>query len=429
MRIYLDTVGCRLNQSEIERYARQFRAAGHSLVEDAKHADMILINTCAVTIAAVSDSRQKIRQAARHSSGQIVATGCWSTLEPEVVSKLSSVSHVIHNKDKENLVANLLHVPPEMLVLESLERQPIPGTRLRTRGFIKAQDGCDNHCTYCVTTIARGVGRSRSIPEVLSDVEAALAGSSKEVVLTGVHLGSWGSDLSPQLHLHHLVQAILDETVIPRLRLSSLEPWDLDPHFFNLWQDKRLCRHLHLPLQSGCGATLRHMGRKTTPDSYARLISIARATIPDVAITTDVMVGFPGETEADFEESLMFIERMSFSGGHVFSYSSRPGTSAANMKDQIPDSERKRRNAIVRSVLERSKSTYKERFLQQELSVLWEKAEEISQGEWEMRGLTDNYLRVSTRTTKSLWNKITPIRIMHTTKNGLYGCISSQIDG
>jgi threonylcarbamoyladenosine tRNA methylthiotransferase MtaB len=330
MRIYLDTIGCRLNQSEIEQYARQFRAAGHFLVESPEAADLVVVNTCAVTAAAVSDSRQKIRQVARQSAAKIVATGCWSTLEPEAVEKLPGVTHVIPNKDKDNLVSSLLHSPSEVFDLEFIERQPLPGARLRTRAFIKVQDGCDNRCTFCVTTIARGAGRSRSISQVISDVRSALSGDSKEIVLTGVHLGSWGKDLSPDLHLKDLVQAILDDTDIPRLRLSSLEPWDLDGRFFEMWQNRRLCRHLHLPLQSGSRTILRRMARKTTPDSFARLISTARAAIPDVAITTDVIVGFPGESEAEFAVSIRFIEEMNFlRRGHVFSYSARPGTAAA----------------------------------------------------------------------------------------------------
>jgi threonylcarbamoyladenosine tRNA methylthiotransferase MtaB len=426
MRIFLDTIGCRLNQSEIEHYARQFRVAGHSLVESPEFADLVVINTCAVTAAAVSDSRQKIRQAARQSAGQIIATGCWSSLNPESVVKIPGVTHVVDNKEKNNLVSNLLHIPTRVFDLEFVERQPIPGARKRTRAFIKAQDGCDNRCTFCVTTIARGPGKSRVIPEVLSDVRSAVAGGSKEIVLTGVHLGSWGSDLSPDLHLRHLVQAILNETDVPRIRLSSLEPWDLDASFFELWQDERLCRHLHLPLQSGSSAILRRMARKITPDSYAKLISTARASIPDLSITTDVIVGFPGESTDDFEESLLFIESMNFAGGHVFSYSARPGTAASDMKDQILDLERKQRNAIVRSVLEQSAYAYKASFLQKELPVLWEKAEKITPGEWELSGLTGNYLRVSARSKKFLWNKITPTRFMETTSRGLYGIISLQ---
>jgi threonylcarbamoyladenosine tRNA methylthiotransferase MtaB len=426
MRIYLNTIGCRLNQSEIERYARQFRAAGHSLVESPEQADLVLVNTCAVTSKAVSDSRKKIRQVSRHGSAQIVATGCWSTLNPEQVVNLPNVSHVIHNQKKDNLVYDVLDIDPKHLDIAILERQPIPGVRKRTRAFIKVQDGCDNRCTFCVTTIARGPGHSRSIPEILGDVRAALGGDSKEIVLTGVHLGSWGQDSSSELQLRDLVQIILRETDVPRLRLSSLEPWDLNEEFFDIWRDDRLCRHLHLPLQSGAENTLRRMARKSTPDSFAKLISSARTKIPDMAITTDVIVGFPGESELDFQNSLAFIKDMNFAGGHVFTYSSRPGTAAAGMQDQIPYFERKQRNAVVRSVLANSAYTYRERFLDHELSTLWEKAEEIGPGDWKLSGLTDNYLRVTARASQFLWNEITSIQVTRITDNGLHGLIKLQ---
>lgn len=426
MRIFLNTVGCRLNQSEIERYARQFRAAGHSLVGSPEQADLVLVNTCAVTSKAVSDSRQKIRQASRHGSAQIVATGCWTTLNPEQAENLPNVSHVIPNQKKDDLVYNLLDIDPKRLDIDILERKPIPGDRKRTRAFIKVQDGCDNRCTFCVTTLARGPGRSRSIPEVLADVRAALDGDSKEIILTGVHLGSWGRDLSPEFQLRDLVQAILQETDVPRLRLSSLEPWDLNEEFFDLWQDERLCRHLHLPLQSGAKATLRRMARKTTTDSFAKLISSIRKKIPDVAITTDIIVGFPGESELNFKNSLAFIKDMNFAGGHVFTYSSRPGTAAACMEDQIPHIIRKQRNALVRSVLANSAYAYRERFLDHELSALWEKAEELGPGDWKLSGLTDNYIRVTTRASQFLWNEITPVQVSRITDTGLHGLINLQ---
>ena len=304
MKIYLDSVGCRLNQSEIEIYAWQLRSAGHDLVATAADADIVIINTCTVTAAADSDSRQKIRQANRAGANSIVVTGCWSSLYPENALALPGVSHVIHNRDKKNLVPNILQIPIEQYDLEPIVRQPIPGARSRTRSFVKVQDGCDNRCTFCITTIARGTGRSRPISEVIPEINLSLlddemGNAIKEVVLTGVHLGSWGTDLSPQLNLRQLVEAIFKETDIPRLRLSSLEPWDLDDDLFTLWENPRLCRHIHLPLQSGSKATLRRMARKTTPKEYAHLVDIARSVCPEIAITTDIITGFPGESDDD----------------------------------------------------------------------------------------------------------------------------------
>lgn len=411
MKIHLDTIGCRLNQSEIETYARQFRAAGHELVETPDKADLTLINTCDVTAAAAADSRKKIRGAARAGSAGIIATGCWATLNPNIAQTLPGVSHVVLNDGKDSLVSEILQISPEKFDLEPLIRQPVPGSRLRTRAFIKVQDGCDNRCTFCVTTVARGSARSISVDRILSDINAALAGGTQEIVLTGVHLGSWGQDIGDGRHLRDLVGLILSETPINRLRLSSLEPWDLDDRFFTLWQDERLARHLHLPLQSGSTATLKRMARKTTPDGFARLLGAARAQIPGIAITTDIITGFPGETEIEFAESLDFVRKMNFASGHVFTYSERPGTVAAKMPDQVPHPIRKARNAAIRSVFEKSSADYRNHFLGEELSVLWETATPHEADGWRVSGLTDNYMRVISKAPQRIWNQITPVQL------------------
>ncbi len=330
MKIYLDMVGCRLNQSEIETYGRQFRLAGHTLVSDIGNADLIVINTCTVTAAAGSDSRQKIRQAARTSAGQVIVTGCYASLNPQDTAALPRVTQVINNQSKDNLVPLVLNLPLSSFEHTSLQREPIPGRRQRTRAFIKVQDGCDNHCTYCITALARGAGRSRPIEDVVLDIRSAVEGGSQEIVLTGVHLGSWGYDFSKPTSIQELVRAILNDTDTPRLRLSSLEPWDIVPDFFGLWSDPRVCRHLHLPLQSGCAETLHRMGRKISPEAFAELVGEARRAIPGVAITTDIITGFPGETEAEFAESSEFVSELNFANGHVFTFSPRPGTAAIN---------------------------------------------------------------------------------------------------
>jgi threonylcarbamoyladenosine tRNA methylthiotransferase MtaB len=283
-----------------------------------------------------------------------------------------------------------------------------------------------------VTTIARGQGRSRRIDQILRDINAALhAGDcdsdgngwygAKEIVLTGVHLGSWGQDFPTPIHLDELIRAILKDTDVPRLRLSSLEPWDLDEDFFSLWEDPRLCRQLHLALQSGCERTLRRMARKTTPGSFAALVEAARKGIPDIAITTDVIAGFPGETEAEFAESLTFVRGMDFAGGHVFTYSARQGTAAARMPDQIPHPVRKERNARLRAVLAGSARAYQKRFLGQSLPVLWESATALGPETWHLSGLTDNYLRVNAEAPRQMWNEITPVRLTLLQEDGLQG--------
>lgn len=426
MKIYLDTIGCRLNQSEIEMFARQFRAAGHTIVGSAGEADTIVVNTCAVTSEAASDSRQKIRQVARavnrgETSGQVIVTGCWSTLDPGGARMLPGVTRVIPNAAKDHLVSDYLNVPEEAFDSEPLAREPLPGIHLRTRAFIKVQDGCDNHCTFCITRIARGPGRSREISQVLADVQAALAGGAKELVLTGVHLGSWGYDFEKPARLRDLIKALLAETDLQRLRLSSLEPWDLDEEFFQLWEDSRLCRHLHLPLQSGSASTLRRMARKTTPESFRSLVDAAREASPQMAVTTDVIVGFPGETEEQFEESLEYVRQMRFAHGHVFTYSPRPGTAAARMPEQVPLEIRKQRNAQMRAVLTASTAAYRKQFLGEEMDVLWETTNAFGPQGWHLHGLTDNYLTVMAFSPDKLWNQISRVRLMSELETSLQG--------
>jgi threonylcarbamoyladenosine tRNA methylthiotransferase MtaB len=423
MKIFLDSVGCRLNQSEIEKFAAQFRAAGHSVVDSAAEADMVVVNTCTVTTEAASDSRQKIRQASRAGAAEIAVTGCWSTLDANAAAALPGVKWVVPNGDKKKLVSTLLQQPVEEMDLEPIARQPLPGIHRRTRAFIKAQDGCDNHCTFCITRIARGSGRSQSEDEVLADIRSALAGGTQEVVLTGVHLGSWGQDFDPRLRLKDLVQAILEKTVPRRVRLSSLEPWDLSEDFFALWQDGRMCRHLHLPLQSGCAATLRRMARKVTPDSFSTLVRLARQASPSMAITTDIIVGFPGETEAEFTESLDFVRRMGFAGGHVFCFSPRPGTPAALFPNPVQVKVAKERSSVMRHVLADSAQSFKEQFIGQRLAVLWEGASAFTDQGWLMEGLTDNYLRVTAWSKRNCWNELSQVEIKEEREGALFGKI------
>ena len=417
MKIYLDTIGCRLNQSEIEMMARQFRAAGHEIIASAGGADLAVVNTCAVTAEAASDSRGRIRQIARTGVNEIVATGCWTTLQPKEAAALPNILRVVSNDRKDFLVSEVLNLPLETFDLEPLNRIPLPGVHHRTRAFIKVQDGCDNHCTFCITTVARGASRSRPLADIINDIQFALDGGSKEIVLTGVHLGSWGQDFGQ--HLRDLVKAILRETDVPRLRLSSLEPWDLDADFFALWKDSRLCQHLHLPLQSGCAATLKRMARKTTPASFRDLVAAARRIMPDAAITTDIIAGFPGETEAEFAESLDFIREINFAGGHAFTYSPRPGTGAARMDGQVRPEVRKERNHILHEVFEESAKIYRQKFAGRTLSVLWESTTQLDERGWQMEGLSGNYLRVSAPAPKPLWNEISLVELGEDGTNGV----------
>ncbi len=424
MKIFLDTIGCRLNQAEIESMALQFRAAGHEIAASAEGADLAVVNTCAVTTDAAADSRRKIRHLANTGVGEIVATGCWTTLQPEQAAALPHVKRTIPNQRKDALVAETLGLPPSAILpfdLEPIARAPLPGLHHRTRAFIKVQDGCDNHCTFCITTLARGESRSRPLADVLRDIQSALRGGAKEIVLTGVHLGSWGQDLG--FHLRDLVAAILRETDVLRLRLSSLEPWDLDEEFLSLWDEPRLQPHLHLPVQSGCDSTLKRMARKTSTTSFRELVAAARRLIPDVAVTTDLIAGFPGETADEFAATLDFVREMEFAGGHVFTYSPRPGTGAARLGGQVRPEVRKERNHILRAALDEAEQSYRQKFLGRTLPVLWESVSELGEWGWQMEGLTGNYLRVSASASSPRWNEVDTVELTEVHAGGMKGVI------
>ncbi len=406
--------------------ASQFRTAGHEIVATAKEADLAVVNTCSVTAGAASDSRGAIRRVKRLGAGEIIVTGCWATLEPQKAGELSGVHKIVPNLEKDGLVTDLLHLPQEFFYLNRLARQPLPGLRHRTRAFIKIQDGCNNRCTFCITTIARGVSRSRSVEDVITDIQSALDGGTKEIILTGVHLGMWGQDFLEPHHLSDLVSILLDQTMVTRLHLSSLEPWDLDADFFHLWDDPRLCRHLHLPLQSGSSDVLCRMGRKTMPDSFAALVISAQETIPDAAITTDVMVGFPGETEAEFVETLDFVNAMKFAGGHVFTFSARPGTVAARLDGQVRSEVQKERSAILRDVFSKAAEVFRCKFIGRTMPVLWESAHQLSNASWKLEGLTDNYLRVAATASEPRRNKIDKVKLDKSNNDCLTGSIISD---
>lgn len=419
MKVYFDTIGCRLNQAEIERLANQFRSAGHTVVDSAGDADMVVINTCAVTAAAASDSREKVRQANAAGAKQIVLTGCWATLEPESAASLPGVMRVVTNARKNSLGADLLGIPLTEFEVGSIAREPLPGVHRRTRAFIKVQDGCDNFCTFCVTRIARGRGVSIPLESVIREINTAVESGVQEAVLSGVHLGSWGSDLLNGSELHDLIQAVLDQTRIRRLRLSSIEPWGLDQAFFELWQDPRMCRHIHFPLQSGSGSVLRRMARNTTPERYRELVNLARRTIPGLALTTDIIVGFPQESDEEFEESLEFVREMQFAGGHVFKYSPREGTAAARLPRRIHGRIAHERSRKMRELLAQSAAEYEQKFIGQTLDVLWESAAQLPDGSWRMHGLTGNYLRVNAILPENRWNQVDSVKALSVNKDHL----------
>jgi len=407
--VHVRALGCRLNLAETDALARALAAGGHSLVNGPEHADLIVVNTCAVTQDAVHTSRKLTRQLHKAApAASITLTGCYAQLAPAEAAALPGVASVVSNADKDALARKLGGI--ELHELEPLQR----GERDRvgrTRAFVKVQDGCDNACTFCITTVARGASRSRPADEIVGEITRLTAFGYREAVLTGVHLGSYGHDAGQRDGLAGLIRRILAETDVPRLRVSSLEPWDLTPGFFDLWRDPRLCPHLHLPLQSGCDATLRRMARRTSQVQFRALLAAARERIADPAITTDVIVGFPGETDAEFEASIDFIAGQGFAGLHVFRYSRRPGTAAARMRGQVDDDVRKRRSERMHALAAEQQAAYAERWLGRTLPVLWEQVAGASEDGFLNVGYTPNYLRVACVNRRALTQAIIPARL------------------
>ena len=411
VKVYLEALGCRLNTAEIEALAGEFSGAGCEIVRDPHEADVIVLNTCAVTAQATRKSRHRVHALHRvNPSARLAITGCWATADPAHVQALEGVRWALPNASKSELVWHTTGV----------RTSPAPWSPARwghTRAFLKVQDGCDHHCTYCVTRLLRGPAHSRPLAEIIAAAHERVSNGAQEVVLTGVSLGSYGSDLSPSVHLSELVKAILRETAVPRLRLSSIEPWDVDEALIDLWNDPRLCRQLHLPLQSGSDAVLRRMGRPITVDAYVQVVKRARRVSPEIAITTDLITGFPGEREEDFARTLALVEDLAFARLHVFPYSERAGTAAVRLPGRVPVEVRKARARMLREKGERLATAYRRHFLGQTLSVLWER--QNGRGEWV--GLSDNYLEIRARSEALLHNRIANTLLVQSEQGFLRG--------
>ncbi len=421
MKVHLRMVGCRLNQSEIDTMARQFKSLGHEIVDSPAEADHSVINTCAVTNEATRTSRKLIRDFQRaNPAGETTVTGCYAQIAPREIGRLAGVRRVVDNGSKSQLVSQITGKQIDIFDSEPHERDLTFG---RTRAFVKVQDGCDNSCAFCVTTIARGAGRSRPIEDVVREVNYLNRAGYQEAVLTGVHLGSYGYDRRDRDGLSHLVKALLDDTDIPRLRLSSLEPWDLAPEFFSLWANQRLCPHLHLPLQSGSDATLRRMRRNTDQRRFRRLVNSARSLISSLRITTDVIVGFPGETDDEFEQSARFIREMDFGGLHVFRYSSRPGTAASRMRDQVNKRIKKARSARLLSLSQQMEQRFAQSQYGRQSEVLWEQVSGATPDGYIVTGYTENYMRVRTVHPRDLTNIITTTQLGAYTDGAIHGTV------
>lgn len=422
MKVYLDSLGCRLNWSEVEEWTAQFASAGHAISASPQDADIVVVNTCAVTEAAERKTLRRVCALSRRSPDvRIAVVGCYASLAPERRAGLSEAEWVIPNNRKDGIIRAMAGRDRPEPTGDASCQSAGPEVCGRTRAYMKVQDGCDNRCTFCIACRLRGPPRSRPLADTIAHARALVQQGRQEIVITGLSLGAYGRDLVEGSSLRELVKSLLDETRVPRLRLSSIVPWDLDEGFFELWADPRLCRQLHISLQAGCDDTLRRMGRPITAAGFARLVEAARAAAPGLAITTDLIAGFPGEDEAMFQESRDFAASMHFARIHVFTFSPRPDTPAARFQGALPPEVCHDGAARLRCLATRSASQYRDRFTGQQMDVLWEQRR--AEGRW--RGLTGNYLRVVARTDADLHNRILPTTLVRVENGSLIGRVLS----
>ena len=410
MRVYLDFLGCRLNEAEQASWSRQFSSLGHSVVSQPEDADVMALNTCAVTSEAAKKSRRALRSLHRRNpTAKLVATGCYATLSPERIKEQLGVDLIVPNTKKDSMAKQIVeHWGSDMPMQAQHPDATASFAQARTRAFVKVQDGCRNRCSFCIVTVARGTERSRTIPQVLEEVKHLEQMGYQEVVITGVHLGGYGSDTGENLRT--LIEALLEHTKVPRIRLGSLEPWDFPDNFYPLWDNPRLCPHLHLPLQSGSNRILKRMIRRCTVEDYQKLVDGARKQNPYFHISSDIIVGFPGETAEEFQETVETIEKIGFGDLHLFRYSPREGTAALRLPNHVPKEIARERMTKLRQVAQSAKHRFLHSLIDQKAEILWERtAETIDDNILLWKGYTRNYVRVHTRTNRNhpLFNQIT----------------------
>ena len=441
--VSIHTHGCKLNQSDSQTLARQLADAGYRVVGPSDPADVVILNTCTVTATADAKARQFLRAARRRNPGAVVvATGCYAQRAPADLEKLPEVSLVIGNTGKTGLVESVdaaleVQTPPSdaptppSTPTPSLntpvpsfprkrESTPSTGERPRpdspgesiggvgrTRAMVKIQEGCDQVCAYCIVPKVRGRERSIAPQAIIAEINRHASEGCREVALTGTQLGTYGFDI-PGESLLKLLERILAETRVERLRVSSLQAHEITGALLELWQNRRLMPHFHVPLQSGSDAILKPMRRRYDTAGFAASVELIREMYPDAGITTDIIVGFPGETARDFETGLDFAAGMRFSDIHAFPYSSRPGTSAAHFKAQVAEPEKRARMGEMLALSAESRQRFRESQLGTVRPVLWERTSGNG-GVWS--GLTDNYLRVRAASDSTLSNQITNARL------------------
>ena len=422
------TLGCKVNAYDTQAMLELFQNKGYQVVDFTEKAGVYLINTCTVTNLGDKKSRQLIRRAvSQNPEAVVVAAGCYAQVAPDELSGIEGVNLVIGTKDRNKIVELVESYEGESPVCRVYDIQtekifePLNINRLRdrTRAFVKIQEGCENFCSYCIVPYARGPVRSRPLADIINEVRTLAAHGFQEIVLAGIQVSSYGKDLKRTDLLDVIEQAHLQEG-IRRIRLSSVEPGLFTPDFMSsLSKLPKICDHFHLSLQSGCDRTLKRMNRRYTASEYADTVRELRRLYPDVSLTTDVIVGFPGESENDFLESYSFIKDMALSKLHVFPYSRKKGTKASAMPEQIsPEIKKDRLNRMLALDKELS-ARYLERFIGRELDLLFETRSRTGYYE----GHTTNYCKVSCESEEDLRGRVVPVKILSLNENLLIGCI------
>lgn len=415
------TLGCKVNQADTASMENLFLRSGHQLVSFDGEADVYIINTCVVTNTGQRKSRQTIHRAIRKNpNALIVVTGCYPQTAAEEVKAIAGVDMIIGNQDRAQIVqlveerlahrqTDTLDAVHKLTASTAFEEMAAGDITDKTRAFLKIQEGCNQFCTYCIIPYARGPLRSRSLESIRTETQRLINAGFKEIVLIGIHLGCYGKENPDGPTLYDAVKTVLDVPGVQRLRLGSLESVEVEPRLLTLMQeDARFCRHLHLPLQSGCDKTLQAMHRPYTTSKFKTLLADIKTKLPDIAITTDVIVGFPGETEADFETTCKFAESCGFSKMHIFPFSARKGTPAEKFAGAVTEAVKKERADILGRIDETMHKAFLQAMVGQNAEVLFEQPA----GEDYFEGLTGNYQRVFVKSGgRNLGGEILPVKI------------------
>ncbi|HHW49846.1 MAG TPA: tRNA (N(6)-L-threonylcarbamoyladenosine(37)-C(2))-methylthiotransferase MtaB [Clostridiaceae bacterium] len=423
------TLGCKVNQYETEAITELFEKAGYEVVDFGDVADVYIINTCTVTGESARKSRQMIRRAkAINEDSVVVVAGCYAQTEAEEVAKIPGVNLVIGTKDRGRIVEYVqeimdgresINAVDNIMRERQFEELKVGNFKEHTRAFVKIQDGCTQFCSYCIIPYARGPVRSRAPGDIVEEIQKIAEKGFKEVVLTGIHIASYGKDLG-NISLLDIVNKVHEIDGIERIRLGSLEPTVVTVDFVkNISGLKKLCPHYHISLQSGCDETLKRMNRKYTTSQYETAVNLLRENIDDVAITTDVMVGFPGETEEEFRQTYEFLKKIEFMRMHVFKFSPRKGTPAYSFKNQVTAKEKEKRSKMVIALSMENTIKFNKRFIGRVAPVLFEQEVPSMPGYYE--GLTPNYIRVLCKGDNRLKGEIRLVSMNETREDFVLG--------